>query len=142
MILVYIEIMVQDFPEFDQPGRKGASMLLRISLTVILACLPVFPGTVFAAEAPLQLRMHDKQFEPKQLEVPGGVKVKLVVRNLDAIPAEFESYDLSREVIVPGHGEIEVYIGPLEPGRYEFFNDFNHDMRGAVVVRPTAGKED
>jgi len=117
-------------------------VILRVLSTVILACLTAVPGTVLAAEIPQLLTMHNKQFEPKQLEVPSGVKVKLVVRNLDAIPAEFESYDLSREIVVPGHSEIEVYVGPLEPGRYEFFNDFNHDMQGAVVAKPAAGKED
>jgi Cupredoxin-like domain len=139
MILVYIVFMVQDFPGFDQLEREGANVLLRISLTMIFAGLLAVSGIAFAAEAPTVLLMHNKQFEPKQLEVPGGVKVKLVVRNMDAIPAEFESYDLSREIVVPGHSEIEVYVGPLEPGRYEFFNDFNHDMQGAVVVKPAKG---
>lgn len=114
-------------------------MPLRILLIVILTCLPTVSGTALAAEEPPLLTMHNKQFEPQQLEVPGGVKVKLVVRNQDAMPAEFESYDLSREVMVPAHGEIEVYVGPLEPGRYEFFNDFNHDMQGVVVVKPANG---
>jgi Cupredoxin-like domain len=117
-------------------------VLLRISLTAILAGLCIITGTACAAGEPPLLLMRNKQFEPQQLQLPSGVKVKLVVRNLDAIPAEFESYDLSREVVVPGHGEIEVYIGPLEPGRYEFFNDFNHDMQGTVVVKPATGKED
>jgi len=112
---------------------------LRFVLTMFCAGLLAVPAVALSTgEAPVLL-MHDKQFEPKQLEVPAGVKVKLVVRNQDAIPAEFESYDLSREVVVPGHSEIEVYIGPLEPGRYEFFNDFNHDMQGAVVVKPAKG---
>ena len=117
-------------------------MSLRLLLPVILVCLFSISGAAFAAEAPPLLTMHNGQFEPKQLELPAGVKVKLVVRNLDAVPAEFESYDLSREVVVRGQGEVEVYVGPLEPGRYEFFNDFNHDMKGAVVVKPAAGKED
>jgi hypothetical protein len=139
MILVYIVFMVQDFPGFDQLEREGANVLLRTLLTMTLVCLPAVSGIALAVEMPPLLTMHDGQFEPKQLEIASGVKVKLVVRNLDAIPAEFESYDLSREIVVPGHGEIEVYVGPLEPGRYEFFNDFNHDMQGAVVVKPAKG---
>ena len=117
-------------------------MIFRILLTAILVCVSTVSGVAFAAGEPPLLLMQHKQFVPQQLALPAGVKVKLTVRNMDAIPAEFESYDLSREVVVPGHGEIEVYVGPLEPGRYEFFNDFNHDMKGAVVVKPATGKED
>jgi len=123
----------------DQPVCKGGNVILRALLTTLLACMAVQSGTAFAAGEPPVLLMQNKQFVPKQLELPSGVKIKLVVRNQDAMPAEFESYDLSREVMVPAHGEIEVYVGPLEPGRYEFFNDFNHDMQGVVVVKPANG---
>jgi len=112
---------------------------LRFVLTMFCAGLLAVPALALAAAESPVLLMHNKQFEPKQLEVPGGIKVKLVVRNMDAIPAEFESYDLSREVVVPGHGEVDIYIGPLEPGSYEFFNDFNRDMQGLIVVKPANG---
>jgi plastocyanin len=91
-----------------------------------------------AEEAPVILAIHDSQFEPKQLDLPAGNKIRLVVQNQDGLPAEFESYDLSREVVVPGHGEAAIYVGPLQPGTYQFFNDFNHDMQGLIVVKPDA----
>ena len=28
-----------------------------------------------------------------------------------------------------------VFVGPLEPGRYEFFDDFNRAARGFIVVK-------
>jgi hypothetical protein len=115
-------------------------MRMRIPLITILAGIFAIPVFAFAAD-PLVLAIHDKQFEPKQLSVPAGVKVKLVIRNQDVIPAEFESSDLSREIIVPGHGEVTIFIGPLDPGSYQFFNDFNHDMQGTIVVKPAATKE-
>jgi Cupredoxin-like domain len=31
--------------------------------------------------------------------------------------------------------EITLYIGPLKPGSYEFFDDFNPSARGHVVAR-------
>ena len=73
--------------------------------------------------------------------LPAGVRVRLVLRNQDAMPAEFESYDLSREVIVPGNKEVAIYVGPLEAGNYQFFNDFNHQMKGAIVAKPDLAKE-
>lgn len=94
-----------------------------------------------AVEAPTVLTIRDGKFEPNQLALPSGVKLKLVVRNMDPIPAEFESYDLSREVVVPGHGETTIYIGPMDPGSYQFFNDFNHEMQGSIVAKPAVRKE-
>jgi RPA family protein len=81
------------------------------------------------------LTMHNQQFDPNMLIVPAGVKVKIVIRNLDSIPDEFESYDLSREVFVPAHGEVAIYVGPLNPGTYQIFNDFNLPMEGLIVAK-------
>ncbi|HKS89118.1 MAG TPA: cupredoxin domain-containing protein, partial [Stellaceae bacterium] len=62
-------------------------------------------------------------------------KVELVVRNEQAIPAEFESTSLHREKVVTPGGSVSVYVGPLGPGRYEFFDDFHPATRGFVVVK-------
>ncbi|MGC2458279.1 MAG: cupredoxin domain-containing protein [Gallionellaceae bacterium] len=94
-----------------------------------------------ADEPPALLVIHNQQFDPNKLIFSAGVKMKVVIRNQDGVPAEFESYDLSREVVVPGHGEVAVYIGPLEPGTYQFFNDFNHEMQGTIVAKPAVNKE-
>jgi len=99
------------------------------------------PLVAFAADADYALSIKDKRFQPDELIITAGQKAKLVIRNQDGMPAEFESADLSREVIVPGHGEIVIFVGPLEPGTYRFFNDFNHDMKGSIVVKPPVNKE-
>jgi plastocyanin len=109
------------------------------------ACLALCAALAFTAvaqaadETPTaQLEIAQHRFSPRELRVAPGVRVKLLVRNDDALPAEFESYDLSREVVVPGHSQVTVYIGPLEPGRYNFFNDFDRSAQGWVVVgQPT-----
>ena len=112
-------------------------MSIKCLTATILAGWFAFSAAAFAAD-PVTLVIHDKHFEPEHLQLPAGVKLKLVVRNQDAIPAEFESYDLSREVVVPGHGEVTIYIGPMDPGSYGFFNDFNHDMQGTITAGPAA----
>ncbi len=82
----------------------------------------------------LNIRQH--RFEPTELEIPAGRKIALVVKNLDATPEEFESIELHREKVVAGGSEITVYIGPLKPGRYEFFGDFNPDTaRGHIIAK-------
>ncbi len=114
-------------------------MSSRLLLLVML--FGIFPANAWAADATASLLIRHQQFEPKQLMLPPATKVKLIIRNDNAMPAEFESYDLSREVIVPAHGQVTVYIDPLKPGHYGFFNDFNPAMKGqVVVVKPAAAQ--
>ena len=80
--------------------------------------------------------IKDHRFTPTELTVPAGQKIRLVVENQDPTPEEFESYQLNREKIVPGNGRIVVFIGPLKPGKYEFFGEFNMaTARGWLVAR-------
>ena len=85
---------------------------------------------------PYVLTIKNHRFEPAEIAIPADKKIKLTVKNLDPTPEEFESTDLRREKVVTGGGEITVYIGPLQPGRYEFFGDFNpQTARGHIVVK-------
>jgi plastocyanin len=90
----------------------------------------------WAEEPSVLISIKDHRFNPAEIEVPAGQKVKLVIRNLDSTPEEFESAELRREKVVPGGGEISLFVGPLKPGRYEFFGDFNPSTaRGHIVAR-------
>lgn len=109
-----------------------SSRLIPLLLTGALA----LNAAAFADTLTVKLAIQNRQFTPQDLTLPAGTKVKLIIHNQDVIPAEFESYDLSREIVVPGHSQVTVYIGPLNPGRYNFFNDFNHAAQGWVVVAP------
>ncbi len=103
-----------------------------------LLCISLlFPFFANAADTDYSLTVKDQRFQPNELIVMPGKKVKLIIYNQDAMPIEFESTDLSREVVVPGHGEVAIYVGPLDSGSYQFFNDFNHDMKGSIVVNAT-----
>ena len=74
-------------------------------------------------------------FVPTEVPVPAGHKVKLIVRNQDSTTSEFESSDFHREKVVAPGGEITVYVGPLDAGSYEFFDDFHPEDRGHLVVK-------
>jgi hypothetical protein len=113
-------------------------MLKRAALFGTAALLGLAAVAAFGAD-PLQLEIKTQAFAPQELQVPAGIKVQLIIRNDDDLPAEFESYDLSREIVVPAHGQVKLFIGPLDPGRYRFFNDFHQESEGWVVV-PGAGK--
>jgi hypothetical protein len=110
--------------------RSGA----RIALTFMLSAWLATPG--HAQESDFILTIKDHQFSPALLEIPANKKVKLIVRNADPTPEEFESTELHREKVIPGGTDGIVYIGPLAPGTYEFFGDFNpKTARGHLIVK-------
>lgn len=86
------------------------------------------------------LTIKNQQFIPQQIQIPAHTKVEIVVKNEDRLPAEFESADLSREVVIPGHSAVSVYVGPLSKGRYGFFDDFNRAARGWVISAPNRSR--
>ena len=88
-----------------------------------------------AAEPELLLVIKNHRFEPSELKVPAGQRIKLTVHNQDATPEEFESHSLNREKIIPGGAKASIFIGPLKPGRYTFFGEYNEaTAQGAVVA--------
>lgn len=103
------------------------------ALVLLAACLA---GNTWAGdppEVPLAIRNH--RFEPAELKVPAGARVKLVVHNQDSTPEEFESHSLNREKVIPAGAKATIFIGPLTAGRYEFFGEFNQKTaQGAIVA--------
>lgn len=101
----------------------------------MLSAAPI--GMVAAQTVPdVPIAIKDRHFEPSEVEVPAGVKVKLVVKNLNASVAEFESTELYREKVVPAGAEVTLFVGPLRPGRYDFFDDFSPETEhGHIVVK-------
>jgi plastocyanin len=91
-------------------------------------------AAVQAAEPEVMLVIKNHRFEPAELKVPAGQKVKLVVHNQDATPEEFESHSLNREKVIPGGQKATIFIGPLKPGRYGFFGEYNEKTAQGTVV--------
>ena len=116
-------------------------MVHRFSLLIVSSLLLV-TASAFADDLSVRLTLRNQQFVPQQISAPADTKVALLVSNEDNLPMEFESYDLSSEVIVPGKGKTKIYIGPLTPGRYTFFNDFNRVAQGTVVVKSSSKAEE
>jgi plastocyanin len=101
---------------------------------IAVSLLLTFSAYAQDFEAHLIIREH--KFEPAELTVPAGKKIKLLVENQDTTPEEFESNELNREKIVVGKGTITVLLGPLDAGRYPFFGDFHQETaQGVLVVR-------
>jgi hypothetical protein len=106
-------------------------LLLAVAVTL---GLPLGPGVAAAQDVEARLVIREHKFEPAELKVPAGRKIKLVIENQDATAEEFESYELNREKVVPAKGTVSVFVGPLKPGRYAFFGDFNKDSAKGVLI--------
>ncbi|HEY1260909.1 MAG TPA: cupredoxin domain-containing protein [Stellaceae bacterium] len=101
------------------------------SLLVLLAVT----APAFADDPSFSISLKNHLFVPSDLAIPAGVKVKLVVRNDNPTAAEFESKQLHREKVVAPGREVSVFVGPLAPGTYEFFDDFHPQTRGHLIVK-------
>jgi len=99
------------------------------------ACWLVAASAV-ADDAVFKLTIRNHRFEPAELVVPAGQKIKLEIENQDATAEEFESYELNREKVVPAKGAVVIFVGPLKPGRYPFFGEFNKESaKGELIAK-------
>ena len=109
--------------------------MIRRTLLGALALLPlVLASPAQAADTEVMLVIKDHRFEPAEVKVPAGQRAKLVVHNQDATPEEFESHSLNREKIIPAGTKAAIFIGPLKPGRYAFFGEYNEATAKGVVI--------
>lgn len=82
------------------------------------------------------LTIKDHTFTPAALELPAGKRVKLIIDNQDPTPEEFESHKMKAEKVIPGGSKGIVFVGPLKPGEYKFFGEFNEDKaKGIATVK-------
>ena len=110
--------------------KKSVVRHLLRSSAVLLA----LGSTLAFAEPEAMLVIKNNRFEPAELKVPAGQRIKLTVHNQDSTAEEFESHKLNREKLIPPGAKAVIYIGPLKPGTYEFFGEFHEATAKGVVV--------
>src|SRR5947208_6810802 len=98
------------------------------------ALLSLALGALAAGEPEFSVVIEGHKFTPDRVEVPAGKKVKLLVENKDATPAEFESETLKVEKVIPGKGKATVFVGPLKAGEYKFFDEYNDKTATGTLV--------
>jgi plastocyanin domain-containing protein len=95
----------------------------------------LFCQSLLAAVAEYNIQLKDHLFFPSQITVPANQKVKLVIDNQDSTPEEFDSFSLNRDKVIFGNNKATIFIGPLKPGEYDFFGEYNpNTARGTVIV--------
>jgi plastocyanin len=100
----------------------------------ILALILLVPTLVIATENEVEIKIKNHKFEPAQVVVPAGKKIKLLIENQDATPEEFESHELNREKVIAGNSSTTIYVGPLDSGSYGYFGEFNAVSAQGVIV--------
>ena len=103
---------------------------------IAFAVVAALGGNALAQDPTYTVVIRDHKFQPTEIEIPAGKKIALIVKNEDPTPEEFESNELRREKVIPGGQQVTVYIGPVKPGKYEFFGDFNpKTARGHIIAK-------
>ncbi len=110
---------------------RFSGFLRGLSFLAAGLCLAV---SASAADLEVTLVIKNHEFQPSEVKVPAGQRIKLVVHNQDDTVEEFESHSLKREKLVPAGAKVIVLIGPLKAGRYDFFGEFHEATAKGVVV--------
>lgn len=100
----------------------------------LVAILSLLSLSAWAADPEFAVVIRDHRFEPTEIRVPAGQKIKLVVHNQDATPEEFESHEMNREKVIAPGAKATIFVGPLRPGRYPFFGEFHEKTARGVVI--------
>lgn len=96
-----------------------------------ISCFSVMADNVFIVE----IKLENHIFTPNIVKVPEGVKIKLIIDNLDPTIEEFDSPSLKREKILRSRSKTNIILAPLKKGKYEFIGEFHADTaKGALIV--------
>lgn len=110
--------------------------LSRRLLAALTLAGALWAPAALADDSTFELTIRDHRFQPEKLNVPADTRIKLVIKNADPTPEEFESYELNREKVIPGNSTATVFIGPLDAGTYPFVGEFNEQTaKGSIVAK-------
>ena len=105
---------------------------LFVAAALASTALPACAGEIET----VNLTISQHRFQPAEITIRANTKVKLLIENRDSTAEEFESHSLNREKVIPGNKTASVFIGPLDPGKYEFFGEFHASTaKGVVIVK-------
>jgi plastocyanin len=93
----------------------------------LLAAVLMFglASIAWADDPTFEITIKDHKFDPAEITVPVGQKIKLVVKNDDASAEEFESKALNREKVIAGKSQATIFVGPLKAGEYKFVGEYH-----------------
>jgi hypothetical protein len=115
---------------------KGAAVHRRVVVALAAAALipAAAPGARAEEDPVFRIEFKDGAVTPRRLEVPANHRLVLELHNVGETPAEFESRDLRKEKVLAPGATSTLVIRTLDPGEYDFFDDFHTDAPPAVLV--------
>jgi hypothetical protein len=109
-------------------------LIVRLAAAIVVAGLAL-TGAGRAADDPVfRIEFNDGKISPQRLEVPAKTRFKIELINKGKTPIEFESTSLKKEKVVAPESQSFIVIRTLDPGEYEFFDDFHLDTPPAVLI--------
>ncbi len=102
--------------------------------SLLVAMLFAVTSLAWADDPTFEITIKDHKFTPSEISVPSNTKIKLVVKNDDATPEEFESKKLNREKVIPGKTQATIFVGPLKPGEYPFVGEYHEKTATGKLI--------
>ena len=88
-----------------------------------------------ADEPTFAIEFKDGTVAPTRIEVPAKTRFKLELKNTGKTPAEFETRSPKFEKVLAAGTTSSLVIRTLDPGEYEFFDDFHPQAKGTLVAK-------
>ena len=101
---------------------------------LLLVALAGVTAPALADEPTFKIDIKDGVITPLAIEVPANTRIRLEITNSGSSPAEFESVQLKKEKVIAGGNTSVMVIRTLDPGSYDFFDDFHIDMPHAKII--------
>ncbi|MEH6951880.1 cupredoxin domain-containing protein [Nitrobacter sp. NHB1] len=112
-----------------------ARAFLLVATSAALGLATSLPIAHAQQTASLTVTYSNGKFQPSTLHAPANTPLALTVKNLDAKSMEFESASLRVETVINAKSEGVIKLRPLQPGKYEFYDDFGGKADGTLTVQ-------
>src|ERR1051325_7039246 len=125
-------------PGITHRENKSMSFTRTVSNISLVAFIAFAAAGVARAENSVEIALSykDKKFDPPEISAPANTPIVIKFRNLDKDAMELESDSLKIEKVVPAGKDVSIKVKARQPGRYEFFDEYNEKTaRGALVVK-------
>jgi hypothetical protein len=112
------------------------SRFLALLALIVTALASVAAAPARADDPVYNITIKDHRFTPDTIEIPANTRFKLMIKNEDTTPEEFEMASPKREKVVRGGREDSIILGPFRPGTYEFIGEYHESTaKGRFVVK-------
>jgi len=108
--------------------RKPALLITSLALAALTS------AGARAEDPTFRIEFKDGVVTPQRVEAPAKVRIVLELVNTGSTPAEFESKELRKEKVVAPGTSSTLVLRSLDPGEYQFVDDFHPEAPPAILV--------